>query len=281
MFSGFLIIFFVELADEFFKDSTHAVIIKGWVSEDGLCCILVNRSWTEIDIGRDKFLNHRAEYSSINHGIYLIAEFEFLKYLLNIGRKTVKISNEVGFHFLLIRAAGKVFQKERRDIAECDIRFIDKSRPLVIDLGIIKCLFHSKHFFLGILKHDIKTPNDGHRQNNITVFASYIYITEAVISDAPYKIDDLVISLIFHSFSFLGFSNWQDDPCHVYHIKSGVRLYGLFQIIFHSYFKVNCSGFIGVAGLSILCLNLPHKFMCSFKVPCIKVCGNSCVFARL
>ena len=78
MFAGFLVVFFVELADEFLENRAHAMVIQSRMLENGLFFILIHRVGAEIDIRRYKLLNHCAENVRLNHGINLIAEFELL-----------------------------------------------------------------------------------------------------------------------------------------------------------------------------------------------------------
>ena len=86
VFSGFLVILFIEFSDQLLKDSTHAVIIKAGMFENGLSRIFINRIRAQIDIGRSKFLNHRTKDICVHHRIDLVTEFELIQNHLNVRR---------------------------------------------------------------------------------------------------------------------------------------------------------------------------------------------------
>ena len=99
---------------------------------------------------------------------------------------------------MLLGAAGEIAEQERRCVAESLSRRIAECRPLIIDFGIVKFLFHIKDFLLRVLQHGIQSANDGHRQDDIAVFAAHIYIPQAIVCDSPYKIYNLIVKLIIH-----------------------------------------------------------------------------------
>ena len=78
MFAGFLVVFFVETANQFLENRAHAVIVQSRMLEDGFLFILINRIGTEVNIRGHELFNHRTENVRLNHGINLIAEFELL-----------------------------------------------------------------------------------------------------------------------------------------------------------------------------------------------------------
>ena len=78
MFPGFLVVFFVETANQFLENRAHAVIVQSRMLEDGFLFILINRIGTEVNIRGHELFNHRTENVRLNHGINLIAEFELL-----------------------------------------------------------------------------------------------------------------------------------------------------------------------------------------------------------
>ena len=78
MFPGFLVVFFVETANQFLENRAHAVIVQSRILEDGFLFILINRIGTEVNIRGHELFNHRTENVRLNHGINLIAEFELL-----------------------------------------------------------------------------------------------------------------------------------------------------------------------------------------------------------
>ena len=80
--------------------------------------LVMNRLGTQVDPRRDKFFDHRAQYVGIQHGRDFIPKFEFKKYLLNVGGKSIEVGVEIGFEFSLAGTSGKVAEIERGSIAE-------------------------------------------------------------------------------------------------------------------------------------------------------------------
>ena len=124
VFPCFLVVVLIEFANQFLKNRTHTVIVQSGVLHDSLGIILIDRLWGEVDIRRDKFLNHRPQNIRLNHRVNLVAELELLQDFLYIGRKTIQISFKVSFQRLLLCAAGQITQAERRCITECLSRSI-------------------------------------------------------------------------------------------------------------------------------------------------------------
>ena len=202
VFAGFLIVFLVELTDQFLENRTHAVVVQTGMLEDGPFFILVYRVWAEVNIRGYKFFNNCAENVCLDHGIDLITELELLQNLLHIRRKAVKICFKVRFQCLLLRTAGKVTQTERRCIAKSLSRHVAQRRPLVIDTCRVQLFLHIQDSLFTVLQKSIQTTDDRHRQNHITVFTAHIHISQAIVCDAPYKTNYLIMHLIVHISSF-------------------------------------------------------------------------------
>ena len=202
VFAGFLVIFLVELTDQFLENRTHTVVVQTGMLENGLFLILVHRIRAEVDVRRYKFFNDCAENVCLDHGVDLIAELELLQNLLHIRRETVQIGFKIRFQGLLLRTAGKVAQTERRRIAKSLSRRIAQRRPLVIDTGLVQLFLHIQDSLFAILQKSIQTPDDRHRQDYITVLAAHIHVAQAVVCNAPYKTNYLIMHLIVHSSSF-------------------------------------------------------------------------------
>ena len=145
--------------------------------EDRLCIVLINWLRAQIDIRGSKFLDNRTKNVCIHHRVDLIAELELIQYYLNIGRKAVKVCDKVYLQCLRFCAAGQILQQKWRRIAKSLSCCIAQRRPLVINLGGIQLLFHSQYCRLCFFQHGIKTTDNRHRKNNITIFATHIYIT--------------------------------------------------------------------------------------------------------
>lgn len=98
MFSGLLVVFFVETSNQFFENSPHAVVIQP--GKLFVAVSIQNRFRTQVDGWIQIFLNQRAENIRIDKSRNLVAEFELFQDLLNIRRKAVKIGFKVRFQLL-------------------------------------------------------------------------------------------------------------------------------------------------------------------------------------
>ena len=97
VFAGLLIVFLVELTNQFLKNRTHAVVVQTRMLENCLFFVLIHRVRTEVNVRRYKFFNNCAENVCLDHGIDLITELELLQNLLHIRREAVKICFKIRF----------------------------------------------------------------------------------------------------------------------------------------------------------------------------------------
>ena len=114
--SGFLVVFLVESPDQLLENHAHGVVVQP--RQTNRAIIIQNRIRAEVDGGRNKLLNDRAEDVGIDHSADLIPEFELVQNLLHVGRKAVEIGFEVALELLSLSAGFEVFQAEWRTIAE-------------------------------------------------------------------------------------------------------------------------------------------------------------------
>ena len=198
VFTGFFIIFFVELANKLFKNGAHSVIVQAGMFENRLRLVFVDWLWAQVDIRRYEFLYNSTKNIRFNHRRNLIAEFKLGKNLLYIGRKTIQISLEVLLECLLFGTTGQVFQTEWGRITKCLTGNIIEGRPLVINTCCVQLLLHIKDCRLGIFQHCVQTANDCHGQNHVTILATNINVTQAVIGNTPNKAHYLIMYLIVH-----------------------------------------------------------------------------------
>ena len=199
VFTGFFIVLFVELANQFLKNRSHTVIVKPGMLENGLFGVLVNRIRTQVDIRRSELLDDRTKDIRVHHRVDLVAELELFQYHLDIRRKTIKVSNEVCFERLCLCAAGQILQKERRRIAKCLSRCIAQRRPLIAYLGGVKMLLHCQHCGFCYFQHGVQTTDDRHRKDYVAILAAHINIAQAVIRNSPNKTYYLIVYLIIHT----------------------------------------------------------------------------------
>ena len=96
VFACLLVVFLIELADQFLKNRTHAVIIQSRMLHQSLSIVLINWLRREVNIRRNKFLNHRPQNIRLDHRVNLIAKLELLQNLLHIRGETVQVRLKVG-----------------------------------------------------------------------------------------------------------------------------------------------------------------------------------------
>ena len=203
MFTSLFVVCLIESSNQFFKNSAHAVVIQSRQLNLRFCIISVNRIRTKVDIRRNKLLNDSTKDISFDHCVNLISELELCQNFLHIRREAIKIRFKIRLQRLFLCTAGKVTQTERRSITKRLSSSIAECRPLICDTRIIQHFLHFQNCRFGILQHGIQTANNGHRQNNITILATNINISQAVVCDSPYKINNCIMHLIIHNFSFL------------------------------------------------------------------------------
>jgi len=93
-----LVIVFVELSDQFLKDSSHGMI--------------VDASRRKVDFGIKELVNQRADRVRFGKCGQLIAELEVVDDVLDIGREAVQVVLEIGEELLLAAARLEVAQRE-------------------------------------------------------------------------------------------------------------------------------------------------------------------------
>ena len=76
VFASFFVVFFVELADEFFEDGAHGVVIDA--------------GGAEVDVGIEEFVDEGAEGVGFGEGGELVAEFEVFDDFLDVGEKPLR-----------------------------------------------------------------------------------------------------------------------------------------------------------------------------------------------
>jgi hypothetical protein len=174
------------------------MIIERW--EPDAAEVVKHGIRAEINGRRYEFFNDSAEDVRVNHCVYLYAEFEFVEYSLYIGGEAVQVFDEVGFELLLVGAARQVFQTKLRSIAEGLIRGFAQCFGLVYDARGSEVFFHGKDIIFCIFKHRVQAADNSHGKDNVTVLATHINITEAIVGDTPYKTHDGIVGLVVHDF---------------------------------------------------------------------------------
>ena len=198
VFTSFFVVGLVELANQFFKDSAHGVVIQSRQPDLGFAIIGINRIRAEVDFLRHKFFNDCAQNIGFDHCVNLVSELELLQNLLYIWRKTVQVCGEIGFELLLLGAGRQITQTEGRSVAKRLSCSYTQCLRLIGNPRSIQFGFHVHNLLFRILQNSIQTANHRHRQNHITILATHIHIAQTVISNAPNKAHNLVVNLIIH-----------------------------------------------------------------------------------
>ena len=102
MLAGFLVVFFVEPPQQFFKDRTHGVVVQSGLF-DGVIAIH-HWSWAQIDLGGKEFFDQRSEHISFGEPRDLIMKFEFFENILHICRITIQVRFKICLQLRLARA---------------------------------------------------------------------------------------------------------------------------------------------------------------------------------
>jgi hypothetical protein len=91
VFAGFFVVFLVELADEFFEDGAHGVV--------------VDAGGAEVDVRIEEFVDEGAERVGFGEGGELVTEFEVFDDFLDVGGEAVEVVFEI-LQELLLAGAG-------------------------------------------------------------------------------------------------------------------------------------------------------------------------------
>ena len=98
VFARFLVVLFIELADQFLKDRAHRMV--------------VDAGGGQIDLGVEKLVYQRTERVGFRERCELVAEFEVVENVLNVGREPVQIVLKVGEELLLAATGFEIAQRE-------------------------------------------------------------------------------------------------------------------------------------------------------------------------
>ncbi len=161
--------------------------------------IVQNRVGAQVDIRRKKLLDQRIERIRLGQTRNLIAELKLLEDVLHVRREPIEIRLEVGFELLLVGTSLEVAQRELRCIVEGLSGGLAQWLVLMNDLGLVERLLHVEHVLLRRLKQSVETAQDGHRKDDIAVFASHIKVAKYIVSDAPDEIGNPIEIPVAHA----------------------------------------------------------------------------------
>ena len=196
MFAGFLVVFLVELADQFLEDRAHGVVVHAGMLHGAVG--VEDRIGAEIDFGIEELADERAERVGLGERGELVAEFEVLEDVLNVRREAVQVVLEVGEQLLLAAAGFEVAQGELRGVVERLARGGGERGALLGDAGLVEHLLGFEHGLLRRFQHGVHAAQDAHGQDDVGIFAALEEVAQHVVGDAPDEGDDFVVSGLVH-----------------------------------------------------------------------------------
>ena len=146
---------------------------------------LFHRIGAQVDVGRRQLLDQRTQGVGPGEPRNLVAELEVLKDILHIGREPLQVGLEIGGELLAAGASLQVAQGEPGGVVEGLSRCLTQSRILFDHPDPVQRGFHVQHGLLAVFQHRIQPPQDGHRKDDVTVFATNVKVAEDIVSDAP------------------------------------------------------------------------------------------------
>ena len=195
--AGFLVVVLVEHAHEVLEDGAHGVIVEAGQ--------LAHGPGAEVDVLVEELLDELAEAVGLGEPGDLIPKLEVLEDVLHVRREAVEIGHEVVLERLLRLAGLQVAQEEGRGVVEGLAGGGAQGVVLVGDLFLVECGLHFEHGLFGRLQHGIETAEDGHRQDDIAVFAADEDVAQGVVGDAPDEVGDPVKLGLVHVLFFVFF----------------------------------------------------------------------------
>ncbi|MDB6040332.1 MAG: hypothetical protein JWM99_4173, partial [Verrucomicrobiales bacterium] len=151
-----------------------------------------HRAGTEINVFIEKFLDELAETVRLGKPGDLIPEFEILEDVLHVWRKAVEVGHEIVLKGLLRLARLEIAQEEGGGVVKSFTRGGAKGVVLIRDLFAVERSLHIEHGLFRGLQHGIEAAQDGHRQNDIAVFAAHKDVAKGIVGDAPDEAGDPV-----------------------------------------------------------------------------------------
>ena len=113
VFACFLVVFFVEFADEFFKDIAHAQVAQG---REFAAIGIGFFKRGQVDAGGSEFFEYVQQNVLSGHVAHLAFEFELLDDLLHVGTEAIQVVFKVGLQDLLV-VGGGIFQQLQGPLA--------------------------------------------------------------------------------------------------------------------------------------------------------------------
>ena len=104
-----------------------------------------------------------------DQGGNLITELKLVEDLLHVRGEAVQESLEIGSELLLLAPGGEIAQAEGGRVIEGLAGRLAERSVLIGDAGPVELTFHLERGLFGRLEYRIQTPNDRHRQNDVSI----------------------------------------------------------------------------------------------------------------
>ena len=193
--ASFLVVLFVELADEFLEDVAHAEIREaGELATVGTDGVVVGK----VDGRRDEFLDDAVERVGLAHLANLVAQVELRDDLGDVRAESVEVVVEVRLELggIAEEALECEFGRVVEDLAG---GFAETVRIEESHVRLVLLEIHlGEHRVLGVLEQAVDSPEDEHGQDDVSVFSPDEDVAQAVVGDRPDEGDDLVVGRMIH-----------------------------------------------------------------------------------
>jgi hypothetical protein len=184
VFAGFFVVVFVELANEFFEDGAHGVV--------------VDASGAEVDFEIEELGDEGAEGVGFGEGGELVAEFEVFDDFLDVGGEAVEVVFEIGEELLLAGVGFEVAEGEFGGVVRGLFGGVAEGGVLGGDAGGIEELLLCEDGGFGGFEDGVEAAKDAHGEDDVGVFAAFEEVAEDVVGNAPDERDDFVVGGLVH-----------------------------------------------------------------------------------
>ena len=157
----------------------HAWMLhRAFVIKDGI--------GAEINIGIEELTVERAESIGFGEGRDLFTELEVREDVLAVGREAAEAGLDVVLELLLCGAGFQVAQEDGRGIVGLLAGGRAESGVLIGDAFFVEGGFH---FHYGGLDR-IEAAQEGHGQDDITVFGAGVNVAKDIVGDVPDEVGE-------------------------------------------------------------------------------------------
>ena len=196
---GFLVVLFVELADQLFKDIAHAEVRQAGHQVAIRVLGVVGR---QVDVGGDELFEDVEQDLLVRHVPHLLLQLEAGDDLFDVVAESAEVFLDVGQQDLLVvrRGGVKLLQGPLAGVVEDVTR--GGSQGGVVQFGGLHLFALEVDLRENVrfrrLQQGVEAAQDDHRQDHIAVFAADIDVAEAVVGNGPNEGDQLIVGGLVH-----------------------------------------------------------------------------------